>query len=307
MVKGGKVLFWVILAAALGFCIGLAGRFGMKLRDAKTAVIRVGNARTEVDYDLLAALNYMADHLEQAGYRVLGTAYNGEMYPEKFNQAGVNVFVRGFLPLYDVRMNDKAQNWFYLHRAGDFYEEEMRGYGLYLFSQREIYDEVRTELPAKLFESGAVWHKRLKPQYENDVLYIYEDDSNNFAGLLKQNLKAETYGAVQFAEMTSEEREAAFARARVVVYTMMPDGEDADFDKYYVPFAVYDIMSYGRPLVTNRRAGLERDYAGKVWLYDDSMESFISALQAAFGIADGQREQLAAEAREKLLHMAAAR
>ncbi len=42
MVKGGKVLFWVILAAALGFCIGLAGRFGMKLRDAKTAVIRVG-------------------------------------------------------------------------------------------------------------------------------------------------------------------------------------------------------------------------------------------------------------------------
>ncbi len=139
------------------------------------------------------------------------------------------------------------------------------------------------------------------------MLYIYEDDSNNFAGLLKQNLKAETYGAVQFAEMTSEEREAAFARARVVVYKMMPDGEDADFDKYYVPFAVYDIMSYGRPLVTNRRAGLERDYAGKVWLYDDSMESFISALQAAFGIADGQREQLAAEAREKLLHMAAAR
>lgn len=301
MKKGGKYLIFVLIALAAGFAVGAALRYLSNRQNAKTAAFRIGNEREMADYDLQAAVNYLAYRLEQEGYSVAGMAYGGEMYPPEFNSVGVNVFVRGFLPFYDARLNEKGKNVFYLHRAGDFYEEEMRHYDLYLLSQQRIYEQVKHKLPAELFSGGAVPHKRLEPQYENDVLYIFEDDSDNFSGLLKNSVKAETYGGMVFAALTEAEREAAFKRARVVMYHLMPEKADADYDSHYVPYAAYDIISYGRPLVTNRRAGLEKDFAGKVWLYDSSSDSRIRALQEVLNLADEVREQLAGAAREKLL------
>ncbi len=295
--------FWLVavLAMAFGFGLGFGGRMVADWRNTETAVIRIGNARTEVDYDLAVATEYLAYRLERDGYRVLGTAYKGELYPAAFDGAGVNVFVRGFLPFYDARMNEVGKNLFYMHRAGEFYEEELRGYDAYIFSQKTVYDKKKTDIQAVFFGGGAVPHKRLEPAYENDVLYIYEDDQENFAGLLKHNLKAETFGAVEFAMLSTAEREAALKKARVVVYNMMPDGDDADYDEHYVPYAAYDIMGYGRPLVTNRRAGLENEFGGLVWLYDEGGESRIQALQEAFAVGNDVREQLAGGAREILL------
>ena len=299
MRKAGRLYLLLALMLLVGAGGGVALRLFSNWRISQTAVIRVGNERTMVDYDLQAAVNYLVYRLEQDGYTVVGTAYSGEMYPPKLNFAGLNVFVRGFLPFYDVRLNENGQNWFYLHRSGPFFKEELRHYDLYLFSQKNFYDEVKDKLAAVYWEGRAVPHKRLEPQYEYDVLYIFEDDKDGFEQMLKNSLKAKTYGAMAFAALSEAERETALKQARVVMYQMMPE-KDADYDVFYVPYAVYDIMSYGRPVVTNRRQKLEQNFSGKVWFYDDETESKVRALQEVLRLTDEEREQLAMIAREEL-------
>lgn len=300
-----KIVFLLKAAVLLlfGLCIGFLGHIAVERQNERTVAIRVGNVRAETDYDLWAAINYLSYQLERSGYKVLGTAYGGELYPEEFNRAGINVFVRGFLPFFDVRRNEAGKNLFYIHRADAFFKEELRRYDTYLFSIDKFYNKMKQDVAAVFFWGGGVPHERLEPQYEYDVLYIYEDDQGDFSGFLKNSLDAKTYGAVSFALLSSKEREDLFKRARVVLYNMMPEDEDADFDENYVPYAVYDIMSYGRPLVTNRRLGLVNDFIGKVWLYGDGFESRVSALQDALGLTDDVRENIAGAARKKLLNM----
>lgn len=275
---------------------------GWWLKNCGGVIIRVGQRQSEVDYDLQSALDFLSYQLKKEGYRVGGFSYNGDLYPAVFNNARVNIFVRGYKPFYDVRMSEKAKNVMYVHRTAAFYQEEMRNYDYYLTSQKMVFNGVKREIPISFFGGGAVPHERLKPDYRFDVLYIYEVMDNDFYKFLMANYAAKVYSGIEFMGFSQPERERLLSEAKVVMYnTLSLKSEIADSDDLYVPYAVYDIMSYGRPLLTSYRYKLHREFKDLVGVYNDDTQSAIEKLTRAFEMSDEQREKMAGIAREKLL------
>lgn len=276
--------------------IGLSGGF-YRARTAKDVVFRVSNSRTEMDYDFSAALAYLKYRFNENGYRVLGTAYAGALYPKRFDQAQINVYVRGFWPFYDLRLKDKGESVYYIHRIMEIYRQEMQGYDYYLSSQKGIDNAVKRSVKLDFLEGGAVPHERLEARYDKDVLYIYEYGNVAYAAFLKQNLKAAIYSGRAFAALSEEAQRKELSSARLVVYEMGEAGAD---DANYVPYAVYDVISYGRPVLTNYKAPLEQMFYQNVHWFkkrEDMGEATLKALE----IDDQEREQRAQAAREKLL------
>lgn len=296
--RKNKILFGLLLCVML--IIGIGGGYWLKRQGS--VVFRVGQRQNEIDYDMHAALVFLAYRLEQAGLKVVGMSYSGDLYPEKFNQAKTNIFVRGYRPFYDTRMGDNAKNIFYVHRTPSFYREEMRNFDAYLTSQKSMFENTRNELPIRFFDGGAVPHERLEPDYRFDVLYIYEYYNSSFAGFLSSRYTIKQYSGIEFMLLGKAKREEALAQAKVVIYdSLSPQSDIADSDKHYVPYAVYDIISYGRPVMTGYREELLRLFGEDVFMYADKLEDKEVLLARVLQMSDTERENKAAAARKRLL------
>lgn len=292
-----KLLF-VLLFLVIGFGIGTYFTSSAKLfQNDKSVAIRVGTSQEHVDYDLLSAINFLKYALERNGYKVAGLTYSGNLYPKDLDNVGINVFVRGFAQFYDLRMHPEKIDIFYIHRNIDLYAEEFQNFDFYLFSQQKIMDISADKLDANFMPFGFVPHEILSPQsYDYDVLYIYEYYNPIYGSYMQHNHSIKIYSGSAFAALSEQERVDELKKAKVVVYEMGKIGRD---DETYVPYAVFDIISYGRPLVTNRKFLLNTYFRNNTWLFDDN-ESMILATNQALNSADAVREKKAARARTVL-------
>lgn len=291
-IKKGGVVFGVVLLILLGFCAG----FELKnYVHTKSVAIRIGASEDYVDYDMQTAINFLGNKLKQDGYFIKGISYGGNMYPEELNDVGVNIFVHGFTPIFDERMDDEALNVVYLHRNTGFYAEEMRNFDIYLSSQKSILASLDETDDRRFLFGGAVEHAALEPQYAYDVLYIYEFSTNEYFQFLQQ-FKHKVYSGVAFALLSDEEKRQELARARLVVYISEVSDKD---DDNYVPYAVYDIISYGRPVLTAYNHALEKMVGNSVYFYDNEKGK---QLMTSFALSqsDEEREKKALNARDKL-------
>lgn len=290
-----KMAAAVAVALFIGWTGGYVTADSMGLKtDSRLVAFRIGNQRDVIDYDMLAAIRFLEYKFRQEGYKIAGYAYAGDMYPKELDAAGVNVFVRGFPNFYDLRMNPNSRNIYYMHRFAQFYAEELRNFDYYLSSQKKVLDAVDGRVRVDLLPGGFVPHERLVPgKYVYDVLYIYEFYNPVYDAFIRRYNNPKTYSGARFAALSDEEREEELKKAKLVVYEMGSVGED---DEIYVPYAAYDIISYGRPLLTNRKPNLDWYFGGDVWLFDD-VESMALATNQALNTADGVRERKAADAR----------
>lgn len=238
--------------------IGLGIICGVGFRQwqrAKTVAFRLSTPVAQADYDLIASINYLAYKFKQNGYRVLPWFEGGNFYFNESDEAGINVFIRGFSLFYDTRMNSKAIDVYYLPRVTSIYLEELRNYDYYLSSQKGLVTAMGNPQNMRYMGSGAVFHKLLKPDYKYDVLYIYEQKNEAYAQFLNSHYQTKIYGGFAFAKLDEKQRKKELESARLVVYEA---GNNPLDDADYVPFAVYDIISYGRPILTNFNPHLEK-------------------------------------------------
>lgn len=287
--------FFLIGVAVLVCGLFVGGAVYQK-QNRKSVAFRVSTPREAMDYDFMAALAYLKKRFEESGYTVLGTAYAGRLYPKLFDRAGINVYVRGFEPFYDLRTNEKALNVFYIQRMETIYREELQRYDYYLSSQKGLKNVLKDTLKIDFLEGGAVKHEALKPSYLADVLYIYEYKNSEYEAFL-QSLDAKVYSGRTFAGLSEEMKKKELSSARLVVYEMGENGVD---DKDYVPYAVYDVISYGRPVLTNYKEPLERLFYQNVHWFD-SKDDMAAMTMSVLALEDEKREAAALEARERLL------
>lgn len=272
--------------------------FSFKRHASQSVAFRIGNAQRYVDYDLLSAINFLKYKFSQAGFNVLGTAYVGNLYPENLNHADINVFVRGFPIFFDLRLSDEKTDIFYLHRFSNLYLEELKQYDIYLSSQQNLLNSLGKKDNAYKLAFGAVPHQPLIPdKYEYDVLYIYEYLNPDFVAFIKTYNNPKIYSGGKFAQLTQENRESELKKAKIVVYEMEMNNQD---DPAYVPYAVLDIISYGRPVLTNNKLLLSTFFNDNVWLFDDNTSMFFSLAQA-LNSSDDVRENKARLARRILI------
>lgn len=294
----GKKLLLALVVLFLGFGIGqyIASSINLS-RNNKTVAIRVGESPEHIDYDLLAAINFLKYSFERNGFNVEGISYIGNLYPKELDRAEINVFVRGFAQFFDLRMNKDKLNMFYVHRYANFYAEEFQNFDLYLSSQRKIVDAVSSDVSFNFLPQGFVPHEPLKPlEYAYDILYIYEYYNPIYSSYMKANHNLKVYSGSKFAALSDQEKRDELAKAKVVVYEM---GNSAGDDETYVPYAVWDLISFGRPVVTNQKFLLNSYFQNNVWLFDN-VESMILATNQALNTSDEIREKKALQARTVL-------
>lgn len=292
---------YFILALLLVFSF-IGGRnlaiYSFQHKKPQSVAFRIGNAQRYIDYDMLSAINFLKYKFQKAGFNILGTAYAGDLYPENLDDADINVFVRGFPIFFDLRLSDEKIDVFYLHRFSHLYVEELNQYDFYISSQQNLLNALRDKDNAHLLPFGAVPHKALIPDnYDYDVLYIYEYFNQDFYNFIQSVHNPKVYSGSQFAQLTPQDRENELKKAKVIVYEMGGDNPD---DPAYVPYAVFDIISYGRPLLTNDKLLLSTFFNDNVWLFKDNSSMFVS-LSQALNSSDDIREKKARAARRILL------
>lgn len=289
--------FYLILSLLVLFVVGFG--VGIYYRQAqKSVVLRVSMEREKIDYDLLAGMNYMQYLFKQNGYKVYETKYPGNFYFNEADNADVNVFVRTFKPFMDLRLNKNAFNVYFMHRFTDVFNVEFDNFDYFLSSQHNFMTVIGAGVKSGYFEGGAVPHEMLKPNYQYDVLYIYEYFAPEYEDVVMQFDKHKLYGGMGFAALSEKERQDELARAKTVVYF---SGFFRGDDTNYIPYAAYDIISYGRPLVTNLRASLVQKFGSDVYLFDTA-DDLGKVLIDALNESDNAREQKAQNARQKLLN-----
>jgi len=294
-----KKKFLIALFGVLLFGLGFGGAMVYRsYRNSKSVVLRFSNEADKVDYDLIAATDYLTYQFEQNGYKVYRSRFPGEYYHNEADSAGINVFVRMFSSFYDTRMNKNAINLYYLHRFSNQYQEEMRGYNGYLSSQKNLLKAFDYRPNVGFLEGGAVPHELLLPDYQYDVLYIYEQQNDDVINFLSNRYNAKIFNGNRFSRLSVNEKEKILAQAKIVIYDMeQPYLDDQD----YVPYAVYDIISYGRPVMTNYKDPLQRLFGHRVYLYTD-YPHMMEIVTKAMAFRTMVREKYAQEAREILLN-----
>lgn len=300
VVRAGVLLF---SAMAAGLFLGHETGIFLKVKgDMGTVAVRVGHPKSESDYDFEAAVDFLEYTFKKKGYKVLERAYTGNLYPKRLNGAGINVFVRGFPVFLDLRMRHNGVNLYYLHRFSNFYQEELKNFDVYLSSQKRFINAAARSrnIKAQFLPGGFVPHEALlrdkNAGYEYDVLYIYEFYNRAFDVYIQRFKKSKVYSGTEFAQFSVEERAKELNKAKVVVYEMGEPGLD-DFD--YVPYAVYDLISFGRPLVTNRKKAFEQHFGDTVFMFE-TQNGLFEATSRALGLDDAAREETAVEARRIL-------
>lgn len=296
-----KRVMLIIGVIVFGVVTGFLSNEVFEKTRGKSVSIYVGNPKELIDYDLQAAVNYLSYRLEQSGLQVRTVSYSGDLYSKQSGKSDINIFIRGFQPFYDVRFNEKAENIFYIHRRLDLYRSELEGFDKVLLSQKKDFDGLSRVMTSVFFESGAVPHEQLSENYKHDVLYIYEAKDASFEEYIKKKYQSKVYSGIKYAELSKKDKELLLKQAKVVVYNMITNKYGVDYDEEFVPFAVYDIMSYGRPVVTNYRKKLFDEYSGLVLGFENNLEDKVKVLKKMLETSDKTRERMASLARNILL------
>lgn len=293
-----QILFLIILCGI--FFIGGRGLRKIFLQEQfeHTVAIRVSSPQTEADYDLVATIEALTYKFEQEGYAIK-VAYAGNLYPKNMRSTGINIYLRAQDIFYDMRMDEKATHIFYMPRYNGLYLSELKNYTKYLTSQ-QIAEETAlkpfVDAPVEFLPTFPVPHDRLEPRYAYDVLYITEFENYQIDDRLRRQFTVRLYNGKAFGQLTKEERALELAKAKIVVYDMViSDRNDAD----YVPFAVYDILSYGRPVALYQKGNWAeklKDMAVLAENSDEMTDNLIRLLQ----MPDSEREKHWSVIRNKL-------
>lgn len=274
-----------------------AGKFYQQYRLNHSVAIRIGMPENELDYDLKQSINFISYQIEKQGYNVVGKSYAGNLYPPHLNQAKINIFVRGFTPFYDVRISKDKTNIFYVERPTKLYQEEFVGYDAYWISQAILKKKLSSILNTLYIPSNAQPRPLLNLNEEYDILYIYEAYNPQYTQFLKEKYpKHKIYGGTDFGNLPFLEQHQELSKAKLVVYEMLQDShEDIDF----IPFAVYDIIAYGRPCLTNFKPSLTQKFGSNIYLFNTPQEQAEKTFQI-LNMPNHIREQKAKDARASL-------
>jgi len=251
-----KIVLCIVVLMMSGVSF-LGGKYLKETRqfrvDDKKVAIRVEKRKNEINYSLGMILEFLECKLEKNGFKVYEPSFLGDLYPERLNDAGVNIFVRGKSVSLDKRYVDEAHNIYLVDEFNRGNFEELRNFDEYISTNPWLIKGAEHKgLKVQFLEYEPCGKK---PKFKNkgkDIVYIYEGNNANIADRLYRDLGAKSYTSMKFYEMGKKKREEVFRDARVVVYDCL---EEVDIYGGSYWYALEDILSYGRKAVFNRNCG----------------------------------------------------
>ena len=278
VIKTLVLVCFVFLVIGLGYFSGKYICENLEFRyDNNKVAIRVELPLKDVDYDLQASLNILKCKFEKEGKKVY-FSYAGDMYPKELNDAKINVFVRGYAPGLDKRIADNTHNIYFVHRFEQGYVEEFRNFDEYMSTNKDLVSASNRFGINMSYLEPEICKKDVDFSEEgNGILYIYEDYNMDVIYSIKRIGNVKVYDVISYNNLSEKEKLEELRNAKVVVF-------DAKFDiasaSGGVAYAVYDILSYGKNVITDWNRDVERLQAEgkKVKGFKDYNELFMMLL-----------------------------
>ena len=229
--------FALLLGLVIGYHVAIKNG---RVMDEKKVAFRVELSKDDIDYDLSAMLSYLKCKYEKDGFKVDEFSYVGDLYPKRLNNAGINVFVRGYSILLDKRINKDAYNIYLVSRFIGGHLEEFRNFDEYMTIQKGLADAGKANgVDMTYLEQGACNNKVLDRSSAKDIVYIFEKDDEAIRSALASFVNVKAYNTFDFAKLSKSDKENVFKNAKMVIYGV---NHELIGDEHYLGFAIYDIL-----------------------------------------------------------------
>lgn len=198
--KTMKIILSVLTGILLVLIIGLfAFKGGNTKVDLNKLALRIGELRQYRTMSRADVNGAMEKAFTRLGYNVVSSTEDN-LYPSTSEDAGVNVYVRGYNQFQELRPNKKAVNVLYIRDFDSLYPEELDAFDGIATSSHDFYDYVMSNGYAAAyvpeFSDPSVFFPAPRKDLEKDLLYVGDNDrySPAIATALEAKLPVRIYG-----------------------------------------------------------------------------------------------------------------
>ncbi len=198
--KAMKIILSVLTGILLILIIGLfAFKGGVTKADLNKIALRIGELRQYRTMNRADMNTMMEKAFSRLGYNVVSSTEDN-LYPSVSEDAGVNVYVRGYNKFTELRPNKKAVNILYIRDFDSLYPEELDAFDGIATSSHDFYNYVMSSGYAAAyipeFTDPAVFYPSVQESLTTDLLYVGDNDrfSPAIDSALKAKLPVSVYG-----------------------------------------------------------------------------------------------------------------
>ena len=198
--KTMKIVLSVLTVVLLVLIVGLFAFKGSNGHaDLNKLALRIGELRQYRTMNRADVNGAMERAFARVGYNVVSSTEDN-LYVANAEDAGVNIYVRGYNPFNELNPNKKAVNVLYLRDFDSLYPEELDAFDGIATSSRDFYDYVMGAGYAAAyvpeFTDPSVFYPAPRQELVRDLLYVGDNERHSPAivAALEAKLPVEIYG-----------------------------------------------------------------------------------------------------------------
>ncbi len=195
-----KIILSVLTVVLLALIVGLVALKGNSPKaDLNKLALRIGEFRQYRTMERADVNAAMEKAFARVGYNIV-VATEDNLYPDTADNAGVNLYIRGYGPFNEVKANKKAVNIVYIRSYDSLFEEELKVFDGVATSSRDFYNYLLGAGYATAYvpepTDPAVFYPAPDPRLERNLLYVGDNErpSPTIAAAVEAKLPVEIYG-----------------------------------------------------------------------------------------------------------------
>jgi len=198
--KTMKIILSVLTGVLLLLIAGLFVFNGPSVKvDLNKLALRIGELRQYRTMNRADVNGAMEKAFSRIGYTVASTTEDN-LYPANAQDAGVNIYVRGYTPYNELKTNKDGVNVLYLRDYSALFPEELDAYDGIATSSRDFYNYVigagyaAAYVPE--FTDPSIFYPAARPELERNLLYVSDNERESpaIAAAFDAKLPVEIFG-----------------------------------------------------------------------------------------------------------------
>ena len=307
--KTMKIVLSVLTAILLVLIVCLfATKDGSSRVDLNKLALRIGELRQYRTMSRADVNGAMERAFARIGYNVV-TSTEDNLYPATSQDAGVNLYVRGYNPYNELKTNKKAVNILYLRDYDALFPEEMDSYDGIATSSHDFYNYIMgagyagVYLPE--FTDLSVFYPSVNDSINVDLLYVGDNNRHSvaIAAAMEAELPVEIYGRfwqgniddkfIKGEYIHDNDLKSYFSSAKINLVNV----SQRETDIGIIPSRIFDIAASKGFMIAPYNKEIEAVFGDAIPMYKNAQE--LKALYEQY-INDEEARQVKAEAAYKI-------
>lgn len=282
--KAMKIVLSVLTVILLLLIVGLfVFKGGSSRADLNKLALRIGELRQYRTMNRADVNGAMEKAFERVGYNVVSLTEDN-LYPATAEDAGVNIYVRGYNPYNELKPNKNAVNVVYIRDYDSLYPDELNSFDGVATSSRDFYNHLMSTGFAAVylpeFTDPSVFYPAPREDLARDLLYVGDNDrySTAIATAFEAKLPVEIFGRfwagnvedsyIKGEYIHDNDLGAYFSSAKINLVNVLAHESELGI----IPSRVYDIAASKGFMIAPYNKGIEEVFGDAIPMYKNAEE-----------------------------------